>query len=710
MTMITPSYLGETIEYSSLHACRSTLEDPTVTNEDNIMVRVDHQLSNKTGIFGRYTFDRDNLNAPGSLPSALAVNTSRRQYTTLQANSILGPKALNNFRFAFNRTHISADNLTVPDPGPQLSFIPGQPLGAIQVGGITSNSPKTIATLGPSGGANANIWAYNIFEWADDFSYVTGKHSLKAGVDIQRMQDNQTTSNATRGQYTFTLFTDLLAGRPSNLQAGSPLGVPPYQGLRQRLYGIYGQDDYTVNSRLTLNLGFRWETSTDPVEVNGQMSMLPSLSATNMVISDRFFSIGKKNFEPRFGLAWRLDESGKTVLRVGGGIYHNQIFPWAFYQELKNPPFSGLFSANNPPFPNGYQILKPGGGLITLQVIAPFDKTPVNEQYNLSIQREIFKNTVVQFAYAGNHANHLLIQRAADSPVPTILSDGRKFYPISAPRQNTAWNGIRLNETDGDSVYNSVTITLRRQSSSGFLGQIFYTFSKAMDEATNTRGSDSTRSPNALLDPEDRARDWGLAEIDSRHAVVGNFSYPLPFRAGSKALGIIANGWTFDGIGTFTAGMPFTARLAAAVSRDLSNTLAERPDLIAAARQNPNNGTTVGCAGIPAGQKLGTADRFYDPCSFSLPLAGTYGNLGRTTIIGPGVADVDLALEKGFKLREEANVTFKAELFNIMNHSNFGLPNTTALAASGAGNAAAGRITYTTTSSRQLQFALRISF
>ena len=107
---------------------------------------------------------------------------------------------------------------------------------------------------------------------------------------------------------------------------------------------------------------------------------------------------------------------------------------------------------------------------------------------------------------------------------------------------------------------------------------------------------------------------------------------------------------------------------------------------------------------------MGGPDHFYDPCSFSLPLAGTYGNVGRNTIIGPGVADVDLALEKSFKLHEKANVTFKAEVFNIMNHANFGLPNVNALAASGAANSSAGRITYTTTSSRQLQFALRITF
>src|SRR5262249_22213216 len=163
-----------------------------------------------------------------------------------------------------------------------------------------------------------------------------------------------------------------------------------------------GQDDYAVNSRLTLNLGLRWEAVTDPKAVNGQMSILPSPSATAMVISDKYFSVGKKNFEPRFGLAWRLNASGKTVLRAGGGIYHNQILPWAYVTSLAVPPFFGIGSVSNPPFPNGYlQLEKAQTGLIALLAMAPVNKTPVVDQYNLSIQQEIYGNTIVQVAYAG---------------------------------------------------------------------------------------------------------------------------------------------------------------------------------------------------------------------------------------------------------------------------------------------------------------------
>ena len=334
------------------------LSSPTVvTSEDNFMVRVDHQVNAKTALFGRYTFDRDSLDNPQSLPNLFLTEGSRRQYTTLQANSVLSSRAVNSFRFAFNRTRSAYQQIVSPDPGPQLAFVPGQPIGDIQIGAITAGTSRFLTILGPASGAGPSVWAFNIFEAGDDLSYVTGRHSLKTGVDIQRMLDNYATGIALRGQYTFSTFNDFLQGNASNLQTTSPVGVPPYYGLRQSLYAVYGQDDYAVNSRLTLNFGLRWETATDPNEVNGRDAILPSPAATATVFPHSFFSIGKKNIEPRFGLAWRLDASGKTVLRAGGGIYHNQIFPWAYWNALSLPPFYGRLSVNNPAFPNGSAAL-----------------------------------------------------------------------------------------------------------------------------------------------------------------------------------------------------------------------------------------------------------------------------------------------------------------------------------------------------------------
>ena len=155
------------------------------------------------------------------------------------------------------------------------------------------------------------------------------------------MQDNTASEQTVRGQLSFASLTTFLAGKPNNFQATGPVGVIPQWGLRQSLFAVYGEDDYKVNPRLTLNLGLRWETATDPKDADGRLSILPSLSAPAMVPSDTLFSIAKKSFEPRFGLAWQVTGTGKTVLRAGAGIYHDQILPWAYQLELINPPFFG---------------------------------------------------------------------------------------------------------------------------------------------------------------------------------------------------------------------------------------------------------------------------------------------------------------------------------------------------------------------------------
>jgi len=684
------------------------LSVPTVpTNEDNAMIRVDHQLNATTSLFARYMFDTDSVSAQQQLPDYFIDEATRRQYLTLQANTVLSAKVLNSFRFAFNRTDSAFSPTIFPAVPPALDLIPGQSLGNVLPGsGLTG--------LGSQAGNGDRLWAFNIFEWGDDLSYTTGKHALKFGVDIQRMQDNTASQQTVRGQLTFPSLTAFLAGKPNNFQATGPVGVIPQWGLRQSLFAVYAEDDYKVNPRLTLNLGLRWETATDPKDAGGRLSVLPSLSATAMVPSDTLFSIGKKNFEPRVGLAWQMTRSGKTVLRAGAGVYHDQILPWAYQLELINPPFFGKFSATNPPFPNSYTVLKPG----TTLTVTPFTstvKTPVSYEYNLSIQQEIAKSAVFQVAYAGSQGRQLETQREADTFTP-IFTNGdlaHPFYPVGAPRLNPAFGAIQQLQMNANSSYNALTVSVRRQSSSGFQGQISYTFAKSMDDHSGISASDSTRSPQDILNPFDIHQDYGLSDFDVRHAVVGNFVYAVPFRATSRVLGAVVNGWGLNGIATFQTGMPFTARLVAStpgVSRDGALNNAERPSLKPGASNNPTSGVSAGCAGFPAGTRVGNPKHWFDPCAFTVPLAGTYGTLGRNTVIGPGLAEVDLSLEKSFNLSETVKATFRAEMFNVLNRANFGLPTTSALNANGNAVGSAGLITYTLTPSRQLQFALRFTF
>jgi hypothetical protein len=550
-----------------------------------------------------------------------------------------------------------------------------------------------------------------VIQWADDLSYLLGKHSLKTGVDIQQIKDNTASGNFQRGGYTFASLTTFLAATPTNLQAGAPLGALPQWRLRQNIYAVYGQDDYTLNPRLTLNLGLRWEAATDPKDADNQAAVLPSASSPAFVVADRYFKTSKDNIEPRLGAAWKVTESGKTVVRAAAGLYHNQILPWLYSLNIFTPPYYGRFSLANPPFPNGYELLKPGAPL-AVAMFPSVQQTPSSRQYNVSVQQQMFGNTVLQIAYAGNRAEHLQTAREVNTPAPTFINGDLTdplYPPAGTPRQNPAFAGILALEMNGRSNYDSLTITLRRQSSNGFQGQVFYTYSKAMDLNSSVSGSDSLRSPQAIMNPYNIEADWARADFDVTHNLVGTFSLPLPSPATSKALGAVVNGWTLDGIATLQSGMPFTARLSASASRDLASTLSERPDLKPGFSENPTSGVSQGCPGFPAGTPVGTPTNWFDPCAFSLPQAGTYGDLGRNTIIGPGLANLDLALGKTFKV-QRTEMTFKAEMFNVTNRANFGLPSANALTAAGQANPSAGLITYTTTSARQLQFALRVNF
>jgi hypothetical protein len=329
-------------------------------------------------------------------------------------------------------------------------------------------------------------------------------------------------------------------------------------------------------------------------------------------------------------------------------------------------------------------------------VFAPFLKTPVTYQYNMTIEQQLSKSTVVQIAYAGTHATNLLTNRPVNHPAYALLQDGRKFFPVGAPRINPNYESINRYQTDTNSLYNGVTISMRQRSSSGFQYQAFYTFSKGMDVISGTAFAESSRSAQDLMDPEDPGREWALSDFDVRHNFVFNVMYPLPFRSRSKVVEAILGGWSIGSIGTFHSGQPFTALMVNnSNSRSGASNQNDRPDLKPGASNNPI---------------LGGPDRYFDPTAFSRPTPGTLGNLGRNTLIGPGHANWDVSLEKTFPLREGASALFRTEVFNVLNHANFALPNPSALTAAGAVNANAGRITATTTSSRQIQFALRINF
>ncbi|MGH9785387.1 MAG: hypothetical protein ACRD88_14510, partial [Terriglobia bacterium] len=268
--------------------------------------------------------------------------------------------------------------------------------------------------------------------------------------------------------------------------------------------------------------------------------------------------------------------------------------------------------------------------------------------------------------------------------------------------------------TNTISNHNALQLTMRKSFTGGFLLQGHYTWSKTLGNGDSTSPSTLNNTSATLMDITDLDRDYGFSAYDQRHSFVLNSRYLLPFGnlLQSRLARAVIGGWEVNGI--LKAGSGFPVNIVTGFNNSLNGdaTDPDRPNLNPGFSNNPTQGTTAGCGGgtIKSGQKLGTPDLWYDPCAFSLPLAGTFGNLAKNAVIGPGQFTVDFTLAKKFPVKEGMDVEFRAEAFNILNRANFDIPNNNAFNADRTVNGAAGRITATQADNRQIQLGLKLIF
>src|SRR5262245_11863544 len=269
-----------------------------VVTQDFFMGRIDHQLTASTSIFGRYQFDNDKSTSPFVLGNIEERNHARRQYATFQGSTVFTPALLNAFRFAFNRSAQFSDAFATTDLAKTLTFVPGKIIGTLTVG--EERGTPTVSEVGTDTNY-PRFWVYNLFEAGDDLTFSKGSHGFKWGGVVRRIQNNNTVQSESRGQYTFQNIEDLILAKPQ-LFGGVPIGEEGYKGIRQTMLGFYMQDDYKMSPRLTLNMGLRWETTTDPRESNHQISNLLDIREPKETVYPdikAFFKTLDKNFQPR---------------------------------------------------------------------------------------------------------------------------------------------------------------------------------------------------------------------------------------------------------------------------------------------------------------------------------------------------------------------------------------------------------------------------
>ena len=719
--------------------------------EDFGTARLDHVFSAKESAMAAYTNDDSGsvTATPFDAFSTDIVNL-REQVFSLEETHLFSPNVVNTARVGFSRAGYFFTG--EPTPGSPAATVPGfimgHPVGAVVVGGSQASNPQAqIGLSGSNNGSNLHI-ARNLFTYADQIAFTKSRHQFTAGVWFQRLQSNEEIALSQFGQMTFTGLPAFLAGTGSFLYDPSPTPVS-----WRSLYGaFYAEDVIRLWPSLTLSLGFRDEFSTGWNEAHEKASNYTyanGLISNSPTVGSSLFTINRAKFlpQPRVGLAWSPWGS-KTVVRAGFGMY-NDLQDALGYRADQNAPFnptytiaSGSIANLNLPInpaaaPAATALLVPGG-------VQPDMYTPTVITYSFRIERELSPNTSLSIGYVGSHGYHELIGVDANAPVPvvcpaspcpatfptttytdpnpphatipvwgalvgTTVPAGTFFIAPNTKKPNTTLANTWTWFSEGTSAYNSLQVDLKRRFSHGLTIRGVYTWSKSLDDGDSLNATAAANAPALLSNPSVPRADWGLATYDVRNIGVVTATYDLPFGHGQRflnssggAVNLLIGGWTVNSIVTAQSGFPFTPQLGYNPSNSGDTRNPVRPFL------NPSfTGPVV----------LGNPNQWFDPNAFVAPPnnSGFFGNVGRDSYIGPGLATWDFSALKETHIFESLNLQFRAEIFNLTNRANFNTPNliTSVLLPSPnqtvpVQSPAAGTITSTSTWARQVQFGLKL--
>jgi len=592
-----------------------------------------------------------------------------------------------------------------------------------EVKGLPTFGVVGLSTLGTTGPGNLPIGATGsgnlpidkwgrVIQFTDTLSWVAGKHSLKAGLDLQEARlfgfvtlqarpainfNGVYSQNPQNRAATGSPFADLLIGYSNSTTVSNR----PRNESRQRLVQGFVQDDWKATDRLTLNLGVRYELALPWIEVEGRQSGLildqgplygKLLQISNLAgtgYNESFMNTDWNNFAPRAGLAYKL--GSKTVVRSAFGLFYGRDENLGISRRItNNPPFFvrtqivGDQVTPNFVLSRGYPagILEPERMANPEVNSVPKDSPlPYILQWNLNVQRELPANFVLQVGYTGSGGRKLYYTNNVNQPFPGAGN-------VDARRPIQGYSGIFLWAPLFKSSYHALTAQLDRRFANGFSLLAAYTYGHSIDDGPANSESNDPAPQNARNLRANR----GNSSFDIRHRFVTSYAWELPFGAGKRWasgggwVSALAAGWQLAGISTFQTGLPFTPTL----SFDPSNTATiARPNRIASGE-------------LPRSER--SIRRWFDASAFSAAPSFTFGNSGRNFLQGPGQINFDAGLSRNVRLGERFVLGLRAEAFNLLNTPQFGLPNAT------VGVANTGVIETVSTPERQIQFAIRLAF
>ena len=690
--------------------------------EDFGTTRIDHNLSGKDLLFAVYTVDDSTADSPSQNPLSRINLSLREQVASIQEQHVFSASLLNTARFGYSRASFFFTGYTpVSLPG----WVGGKPIGAIVVSGSTaSNGASAITQAGTNVGSN-NTTTRNLFTFDDHIYWTHGKHQLEAGVWLQRMQSNDLLSQFQYGQASFTNLQSFLQGTVKTFQV---VPAPTELGWRSLFASAFVEDIWKIHQRLELRLGFRSESTNGWNEVLGRAgnyAIVNGIVQTNPVVDSSALTSNRAKFlpNPRVGFAWDVWGTGRTAVRGGFGMYRSlldtldyrldQAAPFNTTQTLSNITVSSLQISPG--------TTAPAGAKVSPSNVQPDIATPTSLEWNLHVEQQVAPHTALNLAYIGSHSYHQILSADLNEPVPSYTSTGQVYYPYAASASGPALvNPAIANTTSwiaqGVGLYNALAVDLRRSFAGGFQIRGNYTYAKNLDNGSAWNTSVSANTPAYVMFPLNPKLDWGPAATDVRHSATLNGSYELPFGPNHRYLAhsstptrILTAGWSASSIVNVQTGFPFTPQLAynPTLNGDTRNPV--RPNW------NPN------FTGTPYPHKVG---QYFNPNAFLPPTVtfssptcgtsttcGTYGNVKRDSLVGPGLTNVDLSASKNTRIREGVSLQFRAEFFNVLNHSNFLTPNPVVYTSATSGiSPTAGVISATSTTSRQVQFGAKLQF
>ena len=717
-------------------------------------VRFDHSISSRDSLAAVYTIDDGEDFTETILdPYSSDRLTLREQVFSLDETHSFSASTINVARVGYSRAGYFFTGLPTPGtPATSVSgFLLGHQVGAVVVGGSAASNPQAaIGLAGSNNGSNLTI-ARNLYTFEDRVTMTRGRHQFTFGAWFQPFQSNETIALSQYGQATFSSLANFLLGNMSSF-LWDP--APTKMNWRSLFGAWYVEDTIRVLPGLTLSLGFRDEFTTGWNEAHSRAA---NYTFSNGVISNTprvggsLFTENHAKFlpEPRIGLAWS-PFSEKTVFRAGFGMY-NDLQDALGYRTDQNAPFNPVYSVGSAtvPFPVSSLPIDPAappptGAKLVPGGVQPDMRTPTLISWSLRAQHEVTPNTSLTMGYVGSHGYHELIGIDANTPFPAIcpaapcpavyptwdpnkpmtptnspaigfrvgsplagksVPAGAYYIPAGAPRANpkiaNTWTWFSL----GTSNYHALQVDVNRRFSRGLSMRGVYTWSKALDDGDSLNATAAANAPGLVSNPFNLRADYGPATYDVRHMGVINAIYELPFGKGQSLASnvsgwsnVLVSGWSVNSIVTLQSGFPFTPQLSYNPSNNGDTRNPVRPFV------NPEfHGKVI----------LGKPAQWYDPKAFLAPPAssGFFGDLGRDALTGPGLATWDFSAFKTTTLHERMSLQFRAEIFNLLNRANFNTPNLITFTSSAAGtktSGTAGAITSTSTTSRQIQFGLKL--